>query len=227
MVARRLLLRAHPNYRRCCYAIGRPLYRGKVALPRALRGSHHLRARYGSVLFHATLMSLVRDRSVLEASVACRARAGTVGGDAGSLGSTGAKRVVHNEVWRAHDGNTVSRMPSHVGVVETGHSEGNRGEVCYPEAGAIGEKSTSLALAQCRCGLGLGRSKVRGHDAVAARSPASRASDYLGASAVLRRQTPGVGGGYYVSRNAGILEDDGTMVGRLKGKLRQLINAEA
>jgi hypothetical protein len=62
----------------------------------------------------------------------------------------------------AHDGHTISQITSHVGVVETGYREGIRGEIRYPEAGAIGEKSTSLALAQCRCGLGLGRSKVWG-----------------------------------------------------------------
>ena len=58
-----------------CYAGGRPWYRGKVALPLPLRGSHRLRSRDGRFFLHATQVPLVRERSVLEAYVACR-RAG-------------------------------------------------------------------------------------------------------------------------------------------------------
>jgi hypothetical protein len=101
-------------------------------------------------------------------------RAGAMGGDAGSPGSTGAKRVVHDEVWRAHTMGTRCREGLARRCRRGCYREGLRGEVWYPEAGAIGEKSRSPALAQCHCGLGLGPSKVWGHDAVAARSPASR-----------------------------------------------------
>jgi hypothetical protein len=66
-------------------SIDGPLYRGKVALPRALRESHHLRARYGRVLLHATLMPLARDGSVSR-PMSLAGRAGAMGGDAGSLG---------------------------------------------------------------------------------------------------------------------------------------------
>jgi hypothetical protein len=68
-----------------------------------------------------------------------------------SGGSTSAKEVVHDEVWRAHDGNMgyCDDWARRRRFVVTGCGEGIRGEIWYLEAGAIGEKSTSL-----RAGLG-------------------------------------------------------------------------